>query len=159
MVQNCYHPFLNKPYQETNFKSHLNSVLPCKQRKILSNLHMWRLILFNFTYLFSHFAMKLKDANYKSHILYSHKYFSIILPMKNDARSEYITWKCLILFNFHCSWFTLVLKLRNFDFKSQWKTLIFFDKKIYDVRFEYVSWKNVLFCFISIVWVQLSHKT
>ena len=63
--------------------------------------------------------MKLKDANYKSHILYSHKYFSIILPMKNDARSEYITWKCLILFNFHCSWFTLVLKLRNFDFKSQ----------------------------------------
>ena len=28
-----------------------------------------------------------------------------------------------------------------------------------DVRFEYISWKSVLFCFISIVWVHFSHKT
>ena len=55
--------------------------------------------------------------------------------------------------------FTLVIKLRNFDFESHWNTLIFFDKKRYGVRFEYVPWKNVWFCFISIVWVHFSHKT
>ena len=35
--------------------------------------------------------------------------------------------------------FTLVIKLRNFDFESHSNTLIFFDKKIYDIRFEYAS--------------------
>ena len=33
---------------------------------------------------------------------------------------------------------TLVITLRNFDFESHWNSLAFFDKKIYDVRFEYV---------------------
>ena len=27
------------------------------------------------------------------------------------------------------------------------------------VKFEYVPWKNVWFCFISIIWVDFSHKT
>ena len=26
-VRNCYHSFLDKPYQQISFKSHLNSVL------------------------------------------------------------------------------------------------------------------------------------
>ena len=39
--------------------------------------------------------------------------------------------------------FTLVIKLRNFDFESYQNTLIFFDKKRYGVRFEYFPWKNV----------------
>ena len=34
--------------------------------------------------------------------------------------------------------FTLVIKLRNFDFESHWNTSIYFDKKRYGVRFEYV---------------------
>ena len=34
--------------------------------------------------------------------------------------------------------FILVIKLRNFDFEGHWNTLIFFDKKRYAVRFEYV---------------------
>ena len=55
--------------------------------------------------------------------------------------------------------FILVMKLRNVDFESHWNTSIFFDKKIYVTRFEYVPWKNVWFCFISIVWVHFSHKT
>ena len=55
--------------------------------------------------------------------------------------------------------FTLVIKPTNFDFESHWNTLIFFDKKRYGVRFEYVPWKNVWFCFISIAWVHFSHKT
>ena len=61
--------------------------------------------------------------------------------------------------------FTLVLKLRNFDFESHWNTLIYLDKK--GVRFEYIHIyiyiyifieyiQNVWFCFISIVWVHFS---
>ena len=34
--------------------------------------------------------------------------------------------------------FTLIIKLRNFDFESYLNTLIFFKKKIYDVRFQYI---------------------
>ena len=41
--------FLDKPCQEINFESHLNGILPCKQGKKLSNLHMSRVILFHFT--------------------------------------------------------------------------------------------------------------
>ena len=55
--------------------------------------------------------------------------------------------------------FTLVIKLRNFDFESHWNALIIFRKKMYSVRFEYVPWKNVWFCFISIILVHFSHKT
>ena len=40
--------FLDKRYQEINFKSHLDSVLLCKQGKILSDLHMSHVILFHF---------------------------------------------------------------------------------------------------------------
>ena len=38
--------------------------------------------------------------------------------------------------------FTLVIKLRNFDFESHWNTLIFFDKKN-DVRFDNVLSNSV----------------
>ena len=55
--------------------------------------------------------------------------------------------------------FASVIKLRNFDFESHWNTKIFFDKKRYGVRFEYVPWENILFSFISTVWVDFSHKT
>ena len=34
-----------------------------------------------------------------------------------------------------------------------------FRLKKYDVRFEYAPWKNVWFCFISIVLVHFNHKT
>ena len=44
--------------------------------------------------------------------------------------------------------FTLVIKLRNFNFESHWNTLMFFNIKRYDVRFEYDLWKNVRFCYI-----------
>ena len=38
--------------------------------------------------------------------------------------------------------FTLVMKLRNFNFENNWNTLIiFFIKNTYDVRFEHVLWK------------------
>ena len=55
--------------------------------------------------------------------------------------------------------FTLVIKLRNFNFESHLNTLIFLDKKMYDVKFDYVSRKNIWFWFISIFLVHFSHKT
>ena len=39
--------------------------------------------------------------------------------------------------------FTLVKKLRNFDFERHVNIAIIFDKERYGVRFEYVPWKNV----------------
>ena len=84
--------FWDKPYKEINFKSHSKSVLLCKQQKLLSHLHMSRLILVNSACLCS--------------LLHP-----ILWPVKEDA------------------------------------------------RFEYVPWKNVCFCFISIAWVHFIHKT
>ena len=45
--------FLDKLYQEINFKKHLNSVLLCKQGKMLPDLHISRVIIFHFTCLCS----------------------------------------------------------------------------------------------------------
>ena len=38
--------------------------------------------------------------------------------------------------------FTLVIKLRNFDFESHCNTLIFRNKERHGVRLEYGPWKN-----------------
>ena len=73
--------------------------------------------------------------------------------------------KCLIYFSilsdfvsFPLFEFTLVIKLRNFDFKSHWNTSIFSDKKnrMSDLNMLH---KNVWFCFISTVCVHSSDKT
>ena len=47
--------------------------------------------------------------------------------------------------------FTLVIKSRNLGFEYRLNTLIYFGKKGYAVRFKYVPWKDVRFCFIPIV--------
>ena len=52
--------------------------------------------------------------------------------------------------------FTLVINSKSFNFQSDQSTFIFFDYKRYNVIFEYGPWKNILFCFISIFWVQYS---
>ena len=58
--------------------------------------------------------------------------------------------------------FTLAIKLRNFEFESHLNTLIFFDKKRYDVRFKYVPKRNMRFClfanfFFFFFWIHFSH--
>ena len=45
--------YLHNLYQEIIFKGHLNSALLCKEGKILSDLHMPRVIAFHFTCLCS----------------------------------------------------------------------------------------------------------
>ena len=79
------------------------------------------------------------------------KYFSILRPMRNNVRFEYVPFRSL--------GYTFVIKLRNFDFEGHWNTLILFEQKRYNIRFQHVPWKNVCFWFISNIWVHFSHKT
>ena len=57
------------------------------------------------------------------------KYFSILQAVKNDVRFHMFYWKWPIFLSFPLFKFTLVIKLRNFGFKSHWNTLIFLPKK------------------------------
>ena len=104
--------FNNKPYQETNFKCHLTSVLLCKKK---DNVR-FALVQCNFISLYLvmlTFATRLKSVNYKTF-----KYLSILRPMKimsdlkmsPEKSSDFVS--CLLV------GFTLVIQLRNFDFKS-----------------------------------------
>ena len=52
------------------------------------------------------------------------------LNMANEKMSDFVSFP---LFGF-----TLVVKLRNFDFESHWNILIIFGKERYCARFEYV---------------------
>ena len=62
-------------------------------------------------------------------------------------------WICFI----YIIGFTLLIKLRKFDFESHWKTLIVFDQKN-DVRFENVLPDIVWFGLSSVVWTQFRQK-
>ena len=86
------------------------------------------------------------------------KYFSILRPMKNNVRFELSHGKMSDFVSIPLLGFILVIKLRNFNFKSHGNILIIFDKERYGVRFEYVTWRNVWFCFIFIIWVHFHHK-
>ena len=50
--------------------------------------------------------------------------------------------------------FTFVIKLRNFDFESQWNTFLFFDREN-DVRFDYFLSDSLWFGLSFVVWVKL----
>ena len=56
------------------------------------------------------------------------------LNMSHGKMSDFVSF---LLFGF-----TLIIKLRNFDFESHSNAVIFFDKKI-GVRFEYVLFNIV----------------
>ena len=56
------------------------------------------------------------------------------LNMSHGKMSDFVSFLLL--------GFTLIIKLRNFDFESHSNAVIFFDKKI-DVRFEYVLFNIV----------------
>ena len=89
--------------------------------------------------------------NWKILVFYDQGKMMLDLNMSHKKKPGFVSFP---LFGF-----TVVIKLRNVGFKSHWNTWVFFDRKIYGVRFEYASWDNVWFCFISIVLVHCSHKT
>ena len=80
----------DKPCQETNLKSHLNSILFCKSGKILTDLQMSHFILI---FVCAHFCNEIERCQ----LWKSLQYCSILRPMKNDIRFEYDPWKyCFI---------------------------------------------------------------
>ena len=104
-------------------------------------------LLFQFT-----LVRNLRNFNFESHwntlIFFNKKYMTSDLNMSNVKMADFVSFPLL--------GFNLVMKLR-FYFEIHWNTLIFFDKKRYGIRFEYVPWKNVWFCFISIVCIHCNH--
>ena len=116
--------FWDKHHQEINFKSHLNSALPCALQ-IKRNTVRFAHVPFNFISLFMFvltFTMKLKDVNYESH--WNMLVFCDQWKIKSDlniSHEKMTGFVSFLLFGF-----TLVIKLRNFDFKSHWNTLVFF---------------------------------
>ena len=114
------------------------------------------LVWFYFTVLvFAHFCNEIEKfqlyTSLKCLVFYGQWKIMSDLNMSHGKMSDFVSFP---LFGF-----TLVIKLRNFDFESHWNIFIIFDKERYGVRFEYVPWKNVWFCFISIVCVHFNHKT
>ena len=103
--------FLDKPYQEIDFKSHLNSALLCKYGKMLSDLHISRVILFHFTFC-AHFWYKIENCQLQKSL----KYFNILRPLKNNVRFEYVHGKMSDFVSFPLFGFILVIKLRNSNF-------------------------------------------
>ena len=106
-------------------------------------------------YLIYLFVLTFEIKEYHLKIIEIFQYFVTIgkmisgLNMWHEKMSAFVSFS---LFEF-----TLDRTLRNFDFESHWNKLLFFDKR-YDL-IEYVPWKNVWFCVISIFWVHFSHKT
>ena len=99
--------FWDKPYQEINFKSHLNTVLLFKLGKVLSDLHMSDYI--SFYLLVLNFTMKLKDANSKSHL--NVLVFSDPWKMTSDLNVSH--GKMSDSVSFPSFGFTLVIKMTN----------------------------------------------
>ena len=50
--------------------------------------------------------------------------------IKKGVRFEYVRGKMSDFLSFPLFGFTSVTKMRNFDFKGHWNTLIFFDKEM-----------------------------
>ena len=67
-------------------------------------------------------------------------------------------YTCLCSLFLSVVWLHFSHKNEKFRFWKSLKYFIFFDKKGYGVRFEYVPWKNVWFCFIYVLWFHYSHK-
>ena len=92
--------FCNKPDQNINFRSQLNSVARCK-KEVLSDLHMFLFDFISFYLFMITFAMKLKVFCEKWKILSD-------LSISHEKRSDILF---LLLFKL-----TVVIKLTNFDF-------------------------------------------
>ena len=109
--------FNDKSYQEINLKSHLSSVLLCKQKKKKS----WQIctcpVWFYFTLSdWAHFCNEVE----KCQLWKPMKYFSILRPMKIMSDFNMSLGKMSDFVSFLLFRFTLAIKLSNFDF---WKSL------------------------------------
>ena len=85
------------------------------------------------------FAMKLKGANYESHwnisVFCDQWNLTSDLKMSHGKMSDFVSFSLV--------GFTLVIKMRIFDFVSDWNTLIFFGKKRYGITCKQIQWRNI----------------
>ena len=152
--------FSHKTLRNFDFESHWNTLTFLIKKKCApSDFHVSHGKMSDFVS-FSLFGLtlviKLRNFDFES----CWNILTFLVKKKNAASDFHISHgKMSDFVSFSLFGFTLVIKLRNFDFESHWNTLIIFGKKMYSVTFEYVPWKNVWFCFISIILVHFSHKT
>ena len=99
------------------------------------------------------FAIKFNNTNYKRQ--WNNLIFCKQWKMMSDLNMS--LGKMPDLFHIDCIHFSHITE--KFWFWKSMKYFNIFWQKRYDVRFEYVPWKNVWFCFTSILWVHHSHKT
>ena len=93
-----------------------------------------RAMCFYFTYLCTFVQWNWKVPLIKIIEIFNDKWKMMSdLNMSHEKMSDFASFS---LFSF-----TLVLNLWNVDFESLWNTWIFFDKKRYGVKFEYLPWK------------------
>ena len=78
------------------------------------------------------------------------KYFSILLPMKNDVWFEYGPWKKYNFVSFPSSRFILVIKLRKFDFENH-EILYFLLRK------KKKNWCRIWICPVKqcLIWIKV----
>ena len=89
--------------------------------------------------------MKLKNTNFKGHL-------NILLLCVQGKRMSDLNMfheKMSDFVSFPSFRFTLVIKLRNFDFESHRNTFMFFNKNDITSRFDYVLRKKIWFSFVS----------
>ena len=98
---------------------------------------------------FIHFLAKpFQEKSFKSHL------YSVL--RKNTVRFSVVSCD---LISFYLLVLTFAMKLENADYKGHWNIFSIWRPMKNYVRFEYVPWKKVWFCFASSVLVQFSHKT
>ena len=118
----CYLNQMRKPVSHSSYNS--NTVILCKLRKMLSDLHTSHLMLFHFTCLCSFLQWNWKMLIIK--IIEIFQYFAT-----NEKLSQ--IWVCLRFgkvsdfVSFPFFEFILVKSLKNFGFESQWNNLTFLD--------------------------------
>ena len=105
----------------------------------------WKMFDFLSFSLFGFTLVKNWNNNWNNLIFCDKKYMTSDLNMSYGKMAD--------LVSFPSFGFTLFIKLRNADFENLWNTLnilILFDRKWYDVRFEYIPKKNVCCYFICL---------
>ena len=120
------------------------------QSKFCSNCSSWSWMSLRWMCRISFYiySMKLNKGHFSSKPVFIHIEIFYFASNENDVRPEYDQWKLCNSLSFQLFKFTLVITMRNFDFKCHWKTLKSFDKKYKPTDFMLLKNVWVLFGFV-----------
>ena len=82
---NCYIYFLDKPYQEINFKSHLHRLLFVNKENNYCYICTYPVWFYFTLFVCAHFCNEIEKWQLQNSL----KYFSILRRMKNNVKFEY----------------------------------------------------------------------